>query len=72
LAKLHRAGELTSVWIPNSAHEAIRDLVRARLAAVRVPRQALQQRLALLAMAIVTTGQLGRWLAGLTFAHAAH
>ena len=35
LAKLHRAGELTSVWVPDQAHEAIRDLVRARLAAVR-------------------------------------
>jgi hypothetical protein len=30
LAKLHRAGELTAVWVPNPAHEAIRDdLVRA-------------------------------------------
>ncbi|WP_264798026.1 IS110 family transposase, partial [Acidocella aminolytica] len=33
LAKLHRAGELTAVWVPDQAHEAIRDLVRARLAA---------------------------------------
>jgi transposase len=33
LAKLHRAGELTAVWVPDEAHEAIRDLVRARLAA---------------------------------------
>src|SRR6202522_3167587 len=32
LAKLHRAGELTAVWVPDQAHEAIRDLVRARLA----------------------------------------
>ena len=29
LAKLHRAGELTPVWGPDPAHEAIRDLVRA-------------------------------------------
>jgi transposase len=43
LAKLHRAGELTSVWVPDRAHEAIRDLVRARLAAVRTLRQARQQ-----------------------------
>src|SRR5580692_10689512 len=43
LAKLHRAGELTAVWIPDQAHEAIRDLVRARLAAVRSLRQARQQ-----------------------------
>jgi transposase len=39
LAKLHRAGELTPVWVPDPAHEAIRDLVRARLAAVRTLRQ---------------------------------
>src|ERR1700684_3869287 len=32
LARLHRAGELTSVWVPDETHEAIRDLVRARLA----------------------------------------
>jgi transposase len=43
LAKLHRAGELTPVWVPDPAHEAIRDLVRARLAAVRTLRQARQQ-----------------------------
>jgi transposase len=36
LAKLRRAGELTSVWIPDPGHEAIRDLVRARLAAALV------------------------------------
>ena len=43
LARLHRAGELTAVWVPDQAHEAIRDLVRARLAAVRSLRQARQQ-----------------------------
>ena len=43
LAKMHRAGELTPVWVPDQAHEAIRDLVRARLAAVRNVRQARQQ-----------------------------
>ena len=31
LAKLHRAGELTAVWVPDVGHEAMRDLVRARL-----------------------------------------
>lgn len=30
LARLHRSGELTSVWVPDEAHEALRDLVRAR------------------------------------------
>jgi transposase len=43
LAKLHRAGELTPVWVPDAAHEAMRDLVRARLAAVRNVREARQQ-----------------------------
>lgn len=33
LAGSLRAGELTSVWVPDKAHEALRDLVRARLAA---------------------------------------
>ena len=30
LAKLHRAGELTAIWIPDAAHGAMRDLVWAR------------------------------------------
>jgi hypothetical protein len=33
LARLHRAGELTGVWSPDAAHEAVRDLVRVREAA---------------------------------------
>ena len=36
LAKLHRAGEPTTVWMPDAAHEAMRYLVRARATAVRV------------------------------------
>ncbi len=43
LAKLHRAGELTAVWVPDCRHEAMRDLVRARLDAVHSLRQARQQ-----------------------------
>ena len=35
LARCYRAGDLTAVWVPDAAHEALRDLVRARLAAVR-------------------------------------
>ena len=42
LAKLHRAGELTTIWIPDAAHEAVRDLVRARATAVRVLSKARQ------------------------------
>src|SRR5918993_1287575 len=34
LARLLRAGELTAVWIPDPTREAMRDLVRARAAAV--------------------------------------
>lgn len=42
LAKLHRAGERTSVWVPDVAHEAMRDLVRARATAMRVAGKARQ------------------------------
>ena len=34
LARLLRAGELTEVWVPDGAHEAMRDLLRLRDAAV--------------------------------------
>jgi len=30
LARSHRSGDLTAVWVPDAAHEALRDLVRAR------------------------------------------
>jgi len=33
LAGAHRSGALTAVWVPDAAHEALRDLVRAREAA---------------------------------------
>jgi transposase len=33
LAECYQAGTLTSVWVPDGAHEALRDLVRARGAA---------------------------------------
>ncbi len=33
LARSYRAGDLTPVWVPDPAHEALRDLVRAREAA---------------------------------------
>jgi transposase len=78
LARLHRAGELTPAWVPDPAHEAVRDLVRARLAAVRALRQARQQ----LSGFLLRQGQHysrpawtlmhRRWLAGLRFAQAAH
>jgi transposase len=43
LAKLLRAGELTAVWVPDRHHEAMRDLTRAREAAVMDLRSKRQQ-----------------------------
>jgi transposase len=43
LARLSRAGELTTVWIPDAAHEAMRDLIRSREAASKDVRQARQR-----------------------------
>src|SRR5213594_50419 len=45
LARLHRAGELTAVWVPDAGHEAMRDLVRARLDAVHALRPGAQNRI---------------------------
>ncbi len=43
LAKLLRAGQLTAVWVPDVRHEAMRDLTRARGAAVEDVRMKGQQ-----------------------------
>lgn len=43
LARLSRAGELTKVWVPDCAHEAMRDLIRAREIASKDVRQARQR-----------------------------
>src|SRR3954454_24246074 len=78
LAKLHRAGELTAVWVPDAGHEAMRDLVRARLDAVRALRRARQQLSGFLLRQGCHYGRPAwtklhrRWLAGLRFAQAAH
>jgi transposase len=40
LARCYRNGDLTAVWVPNAEHEALRDLVRARLAAKEDQRRA--------------------------------
>ena len=48
LAKQLRAGDLTPVWVPDPHHEAVRDLTRARGAAVREQRAKRQQVSALL------------------------
>jgi len=43
LARLHRAGELTYVFVPRAEDEAIRDLTRAREDAIKAQRIARQQ-----------------------------
>lgn len=43
LARLLRAGELTAVWVPDPVHEALRNLVRSRTAAVETIRVHKQQ-----------------------------
>ena len=43
LARLSRAGELTSVWVPDETHEAMRDLIRLRQAMVKDLRAARQR-----------------------------
>ncbi len=78
LARLHRAGELTPVWVPDPSHEAIRDLMRARQAAVRALRQARQQLSGFLLRhghhynRPAWTQMHRRWLAGLRFEQAVH
>jgi len=78
LARLHRAGELTAVWVPDARHEAVRDLVRARLDAVHALRRARQQLSGFLLRQRRHYGRPAwtrlhrRWLAGLRFEQAAH
>src|SRR5467141_3375301 len=78
LARLHRAGELTAVWVPDAGHEAMRDLVRARLDAVHALRRARQQLSGFLLRQGCHYGRPAwtklhrRWLAGLNFAQAVH
>jgi transposase len=78
LARLHRAGELTAVWVPDAKHEAMRDLVRARLDAVHALRRARQQLSGFLLRQSCHYGRPAwtklhrRWLAGLRFEQAAH
>jgi transposase len=78
LARLHRAGELTGVWVPDATHEAVRDLVRAREAAADDLRRKRQQLLSfLLRHGRVYSGgghwtlAHRRWLAKQSFEHAA-
>jgi len=78
LARLHRAGELTRIWVPDPGHEAVRELVRAREAAMadlRTKRQHLQS--FLLRHGRIYSGSRpwtqvhARWLSNLSFEHPA-
>jgi transposase len=77
LAQLLRAGQLTEVWVPDEAHEAMRDLVCMRAQAMKDLRKMRQQLHSfLLRHARVFQGKHWtkahrRWLAELTFAHPA-
>ena len=78
LARLHRAGELTSVYVPTEEDEALRDLVRARIDATRSHRTAKQQLSAfLLRHDVVYPGKTNwcqphfNWLARVTMPHPA-
>lgn len=48
LARLHRAGELSAVWVPDGTQEALRDLTRAREDMKHLQRQAKQRLLGFL------------------------
>ena len=78
LAILHRSGDLTAVWVPDDVHEAMRDLVRARIDSTRELTRARQHLLAFLLRhgrpypGKHWTGVHRRWLAGQTFAQPAH
>jgi len=78
LARLHRAGELTAIWVPDPGHEAVRELVRARDAAMadlRAKRQHLQSFLLrhgrLFPGRKPWTRAHARWLSELAFEHPA-
>jgi transposase len=78
LARLHRAGELTGVWVPDVVHEAVRDLVRAREAGAADLRRKRQQLLSfLLSHGRIFEGKSHwtlahrRWLSRQAFEHAA-
>jgi transposase len=79
LARLPRAGELTPVWVPDEGHEAMRDLVRARAAAVEALRVHKQQVAAFLLKhgrhfprKTPWGARYLRWLQEQKFAHPAH
>ncbi len=79
LARLHRAGEMTAIWVPDEAHEAIRDLVRARTATMESTRRYRQQLQGfLLRQGRIYTGKTNwtkshlQWIREQKFEHPAH
>jgi len=78
LAKLLRAGELSPIWVPDTVHEAVRDLTRARETAMLDLRQKRQHLLSFLLRhgrdypaRKNWTKMHARWLAAQKFAHPA-
>jgi transposase len=77
LAQTLRAGQLTAVWVPDEAHEAMRDLVRLRTQAMRDLRKNRQQLLSFLLRHGRNspyrhwTKMHRRWVGELIFAHPA-
>jgi transposase len=79
LAILHRSGDLTRVWVPDEAHEAMRDLTRARVDASMQLMRARQQLLSFL-LRHGRSYEIGKhwtqrhrsWLAGQSFGQPAH
>jgi len=78
LTRLFRAGELPGIRVPDSVHEAVRDLVRGRMAAADDLRRKRQQLLSFLLRhgRIFTGGDHWtrahrRWLAAQSFEHPA-
>jgi transposase len=80
LARCFRAGDLTAVWVPDPAHEALRDLVRARESAKKDQLRARHRLSKFLLRHGRRPGERGKtpwgtlhfeWLRGVRFDHAA-
>ena len=77
LARLSRADELTSVWVPDEVHEAMRDLIRVRNSATKDVRCARQRVTSFLLRQGRIWGKTTwkrshrRWLANQSFPHPA-
>lgn len=80
LARLHRSGELTAIWVPDADHEALRDLTRARddarhdlqRARQRLSKFLLRHQLSPPPKVNPWTNRYLRWLDALALEHPAH